>query len=54
VKEADIQRNILPSTIRIIVNNVGKIKVFAGGDAAVINTINGDSNVPFFKELTIR
>lgn len=31
---------------------VGKIKGFAaGGDAAVINTINGDSNVPFFKEL---
>ena len=31
---------------------VGKIKSFcAGGDAAVINTINGDSNVPFFKEL---
>jgi urea transport system substrate-binding protein len=31
---------------------VGKIKSFcARGDAAVINTINGDSNVPFFKEL---
>jgi urea transport system substrate-binding protein len=31
---------------------VGKIKSFcAGGDAAVINTINGDSNTPFFKEL---
>jgi len=31
---------------------VGKIKSFcAKGDAAVINTINGDSNVPFFKEL---
>src|SRR5438034_2362061 len=31
---------------------VGKIKTFsAAGDAAVINTINGDSNVPFFKEL---
>jgi urea transport system substrate-binding protein len=31
---------------------VGKIKSFcAGGDGAVINTINGDSNVPFFKEL---
>jgi urea transport system substrate-binding protein len=30
---------------------VGKIKRFAtGGGAAVINTINGDSNVPFFKE----
>ncbi len=31
---------------------VGRIRSFAaGGDAAVINTINGDSNVPFFKEL---
>ncbi len=31
---------------------VSKIKRFcAGGKAAVINTINGDSNVPFFKEL---
>ncbi len=31
---------------------VGKIKSFAAaGDAAVINTINGDSNVAFFKEL---
>ena len=31
---------------------VSKVKRFcAGGKAAVINTINGDSNVPFFKEL---
>lgn len=31
---------------------VSKIKRFcAGGKTAVINTINGDSNVPFFKEL---
>ena len=31
---------------------VGKIKSFsASGDAAVINTLNGDTNVPFFKEL---
>lgn len=31
---------------------VAKIKRFcAGGKTAVINTINGDSNVPFFKEL---
>ena len=30
---------------------VGKIKKFAsGGDAAVLSTINGDSNVPFYKE----
>jgi len=32
---------------------VAKIKRFCeGGKAAVINTINGDSNVPFFKELS--
>lgn len=31
---------------------VAKIKSFgAAGDAAVINTLNGDTNVPFFKEL---
>jgi len=31
---------------------VSEIKQFAaGGDACVINTINGDSNVPFFKEI---
>lgn len=31
---------------------VGDIKQFAAsGDACVINTINGDSNVPFFKEV---
>jgi urea transport system substrate-binding protein len=30
---------------------VGKIKKFAaGGDACVMSTINGDSNVPFYKE----
>jgi urea transport system substrate-binding protein len=30
---------------------VGKVKSFAsGGDAAVLSTINGDSNVPFYKE----
>ncbi len=30
---------------------VGKIKAFgAGGDACVLSTINGDSNVPFYKE----
>ena len=30
---------------------VGKIKKFAaGGDACVLSTINGDSNVPFYKE----
>ena len=30
---------------------VGKVKDFAkGGDACVLSTINGDSNVPFYKE----
>ncbi len=30
---------------------VGKVKAFAsGGDAAILSTINGDSNVPFYKE----
>src|SRR5262249_58707923 len=30
---------------------VGKIKRFSsGGNAAVLSTINGDSNVPFYKE----
>jgi len=32
---------------------VGKIKAFAsGGDACVLSTINGDSNVPFYKEFS--
>lgn len=32
---------------------VGKVKAFAsGGDAAVLSTINGDSNVPFYKEFS--
>jgi urea transport system substrate-binding protein len=34
---------------------VAEIKQFsASGDACVINTINGDSNVPFFKEVADR
>jgi urea transport system substrate-binding protein len=34
---------------------VGKIKRFAsGGNAAVLSTINGDSNVPFYKEFANR
>jgi urea transport system substrate-binding protein len=52
VKEADIQEEYTPFHHQDYQTIVGKIKSFcAGGDAAVINTINGDSNVPFFKEL---
>ena len=48
VPEANIAEEYTPFHQTI----VGKIKSFsAAGDAAVINTINGDSNVPFFKEL---
>ena len=52
VKETDIQEEYTPFHHQDYQTIVGKIKSFcAGGDAAVINTINGDSNVPFFKEL---
>jgi len=52
VKESDIQEEYTPFHHQDYQTIVGKIKSFcAGGDAAVINTINGDSNVPFFKEL---
>jgi len=52
VKEADIREEYTPFHHQDYQTIVGKIKSFcAGGDAAVINTINGDSNVPFFKEL---
>ena len=52
VNEADIREEYTPFHHQDYQTIVGKIKSFcAGGDAAVINTINGDSNVPFFKEL---
>lgn len=52
VKEADIAEEYTPFHHQDYQTIVGKIKGFcAAGDAAVINTINGDSNVPFFKEL---
>jgi urea transport system substrate-binding protein len=52
VKATDIQEEYTPFHHQDYQTIVGKIKSFcAGGDAAVINTINGDSNVPFFKEL---
>ena len=52
VQEADILEEYTPFHHQDYQTIVGKIKSFcAGGDGAVINTINGDSNVPFFKEL---
>ena len=52
VKDADIMEEYTPFHHQDYQTIVGKIKSFcAGGDGAVINTINGDSNVPFFKEL---
>jgi urea transport system substrate-binding protein len=52
VKDAEIMEEYTPFHHQDYQTIIGKIKAFcAGGDAAVINTINGDSNVPFFKEL---
>src|SRR5262245_34611739 len=52
VPEANIAEEYTPFHHQDYQTIVGKIKSFsASGDAAVINTINGDSNVPFFKEL---
>ncbi|MEZ5728084.1 MAG: urea ABC transporter substrate-binding protein [Burkholderiaceae bacterium] len=52
VKEADIQEIYTPfghSDYQTIVANIKKFS--AGGKTAVVSTINGDSNVPFYKEL---
>ena len=52
VKESDIDEVYTPfghSDYQTIVANVKKFA--AGGKTAVISTINGDSNVPFYKEL---
>jgi len=52
VKESDIEEVYTPfghSDYQTIVGNVKKFS--AGGKTAVISTINGDSNVPFYKEL---
>jgi len=52
VPEANIAEEYTPFHHQDYQTIVGKIKSFAaGGDAAVINTLNGDTNVPFFKEL---
>jgi urea transport system substrate-binding protein len=52
LKDTAIAEEYTPFSHQDYQTIVGKIKSFcAGGDAAVINTINGDSNTPFFKEL---
>ncbi len=52
VKDGDIEEVYTPfghSDYQTIVGNIKKFS--AGGKTAVISTINGDSNVPFYKEL---
>ncbi|WP_295956838.1 urea ABC transporter substrate-binding protein [Rhodoferax sp.] len=52
VKEADIDEKYTPfghSDYQTIVADIKKFS--AGGKTAVVSTINGDSNVPFYKEL---
>src|SRR3984893_17641525 len=52
VKESDIDEKYTPfghSDYQTIVADVKKFS--AGGKTAVVSTINGDSNVPFYKEL---
>jgi len=52
VKDADIQEVYTPFGHSDYQTIVANIKTFAqGGKTTVISTINGDSNVPFYKEL---
>jgi urea transport system substrate-binding protein len=52
VKESDIQETYTPFGHSDYQTIVAQIKAFgAGGHTAVVSTINGDSNVPFYKEL---
>lgn len=52
IAEKDIMEEYTPFHHQDYQTIVSKIKRFcAGGKAAVINTVNGDSNVPLFKEL---
>ena len=52
VKESDIDEKYTPFGHSDYQTIVADIKKFAaGGTTAVISTINGDSNVPFYKEL---
>ena len=51
VPEANIEEEYTPFNHQDYQTIVGKIKRFAaGGSACVLSTINGDSNVPFYKE----
>jgi urea transport system substrate-binding protein len=51
VPEANIKEEYTPFHHQDYQTIVGKIKAFAaGGKACVLSTINGDSNVPFYKE----
>ncbi|WP_297357105.1 transporter substrate-binding protein, partial [Paraburkholderia sp.] len=52
VQEADIQEVYTPFGHSDYQTIVANIKTFSqGGKTAVISTVNGDSNVPFYKEL---
>jgi urea transport system substrate-binding protein len=53
VSDADIMENYTPFGFSDWQTEVAKIKAFAsaGKKTAVISTINGDANVPFYKEL---
>jgi urea transport system substrate-binding protein len=52
VKDSDIDEKYTPFGHSDYQTIVGDVKKFsAGGKTAVISTINGDSNVPFYKEL---
>lgn len=52
IKDADIQEVYTPFGHSDYQTIVANIKTFAqGGKTTVISTINGDSNVPFYKEL---
>jgi urea transport system substrate-binding protein len=53
VTDADIMENYTPFGFSDWQTEVGKIKSFAaaGKKTAVVSTINGDANVPFYKEL---
>jgi len=53
VSDDDIMENYTPFGFSDWQTEVGKIKAFgsAGKKTAVISTINGDANVPFYKEL---
>jgi urea transport system substrate-binding protein len=51
VKDSNIMEEYTPFHHQDYQTIVGKIKKFAaGGNACVLSTINGDSNVPFYKE----